>query len=231
MKKYYSQYAQDRFINMLFKKKGNGVFLDIGAHDGVALSNTYFFEKNKKWTGLCIEPMPLIYEKLSQNRSCVLENCCISDKDGMLTFRQITGYPEMLSGILDFFDDKHLNRIEKEISIYGGSYKDIELPSKNINGLLQQYGIDQIDYCSIDTEGAEYKIIQSIDFEKIKIASFTVENNNKDNLVRDFLKKKGYRCFAGISDDFFIKKEVSGYFIFSLAVFFHKIYWKIKHKF
>ena len=43
---FYSQYGQDKFLfENFFKEKNNGFYLDIGAHDGITLSNTYFFEK------------------------------------------------------------------------------------------------------------------------------------------------------------------------------------------
>lgn len=48
---YYLQYAQDLLLNeVLFKGKQNGFFLDIGAHDGITLSNSCFFEKEMGWT-------------------------------------------------------------------------------------------------------------------------------------------------------------------------------------
>ncbi|MDR2406522.1 MAG: FkbM family methyltransferase [Bacteroidales bacterium] len=65
MKRYF-QYYQDFLIDFLFKKKRNGIFLDIGANDGISFSNTYRFEKFRNWTGICIEPHPEIFEKLKR---------------------------------------------------------------------------------------------------------------------------------------------------------------------
>jgi len=46
---FYSQYCQDRSLeNCIFKSFKNGVFMDVGAHDGVDLNNTLFFEKNSR---------------------------------------------------------------------------------------------------------------------------------------------------------------------------------------
>ena len=40
---YYSQSGQDRYLNEhLFKGKRQGIFIDVGAHDGIPYSNTYF---------------------------------------------------------------------------------------------------------------------------------------------------------------------------------------------
>lgn len=50
---YFSQFEQDKFLNeKFFKNKKNGVFIDIGAHNGINLSNTYFFEKKLNWRGI-----------------------------------------------------------------------------------------------------------------------------------------------------------------------------------
>jgi len=69
---YYSQYQQDKYLNeIVFKNKEKGFFLDIGAHDGASLNNTYFFEKYRKWNGICIEPIPEVFAKLDENRNCI----------------------------------------------------------------------------------------------------------------------------------------------------------------
>lgn len=203
--KSYSQYKQDQIINILFRGQKNGAFLDIGAHDGISFSNTYFFEKDKKWTGVCIEPNPEIFKKLQSNRNCILENCCISSDESEVTFRKVNGPGNMLSGILDFFDAKHIARIENWISSSGGSYEDIAIKCKTIESILLKYDITKIDYCSIDTEGAELQIIKSIDLNRFSIKSFSVENNNKDKFVRNYLKQKGYYCIPSKLDDFYVK--------------------------
>ena len=109
--KSYSQYYQDFFIDFLFKKKRGGVFLDIGANDGITFSNTYHFEKFRNWTGLCIEPHPDVFEKLKSVRSCHLENCCIAGRETTVVFRKITG-ADMLSGIVEFMSDESKRRID-----------------------------------------------------------------------------------------------------------------------
>ncbi len=43
---YKSQFGQDGFFNEnYFHDKKDGVFLDLGVHDGVSFSNTWFYEK------------------------------------------------------------------------------------------------------------------------------------------------------------------------------------------
>jgi len=54
--------GQDVFVAELLSFKKNGVFVDIGANDGVTISNTWYFEKELGWDGIAIEPIPQIYE-------------------------------------------------------------------------------------------------------------------------------------------------------------------------
>jgi FkbM family methyltransferase len=220
---FYSQYAQDECINELFKKRKKGVFLDIGAHDGITFSNTLFFENVKGWMGICIEPNPDVFSKLQENRHCILENCCITNEDKDVIFRQVKGdvQLEMLSGILDFFDQKHIDRINSAIK-NNGIYVDISIKAKRLNNILIEHNMTNIDYCSIDTEGAELLILQSIDFEKIRITTFTIENNNKEKAIRRFLATKGYHCIPGRLDDYYVKKGTPRIFQFFIKI---KIVW------
>ena len=85
--KFYSQLGQDKFLfENFFRGMRGGVFVDVGAYDGVALSNTYYFEKELGWQGICIEPNPLAFEGLSQNRNCVLLNCGVGGQEELLEF-------------------------------------------------------------------------------------------------------------------------------------------------
>ena len=233
--KTYSQYYQDFFIDILLSRKLNGFFLDIGAHDGVTYSNTFKFEKFRDWKGICIEPNPSVFEKLKANRNCFFENCCISDKDGEVIFRKIIGHAEMLSGILDCFDEQHIERINIDISQNGGSYQDIVIKSKNINNILANYNVTDIDFCSLDTEGAELSIVNSIDFVKYNIRSFSIEKNNESS-VKDLLIAKGYTCIGSECDNIYVKKSSIGYsklilvyILIKSYIFCHTLYIKVHH--
>ncbi|MGL4348372.1 MAG: FkbM family methyltransferase [Chlamydiales bacterium] len=126
---YYSQYGQDQFVNEnFFKNRTKGIFVDIGAHNGISLSNTYFFEKELDWTGICIEPIPHVFKQLQKNRNCLCICSCITTEHNTIQhFLQISGYPEMLSGLVDKFDKRHLDRITHEIKESGGLAKSLML--------------------------------------------------------------------------------------------------------
>jgi hypothetical protein len=129
----------------------------------------------------------------------------------------------MLSGILTFFDEDHIKLIDRVLA-GGGEYEDIEIRSENINRILDENHISEIDYCSIDTEGAELSIIKSIDFDKINIKSFSIEKAVGDCLVRNILKTKGYICISGVLDGFYIKKSAFSCYNILLCIMAIKCY-------
>src|SRR2546428_3922916 len=98
---YHSQHAQDRFIDIfLLHGKREGVFVDVGAYDGVALSNTYYFEKELGWSGLCIEPNPLAYERLARTRKCLSLNCGVGANEKTLEFLKLPGDLDLGGGFI-----------------------------------------------------------------------------------------------------------------------------------
>jgi FkbM family methyltransferase len=198
---YYSQNGQDKFLLKLFKNKKEGFFLDVGAYDGRYYSNTWLFEKDMDWKGICIEPNPSVFEKLKGNRKCITINCCVSKSAGFFNFLLVEGYGEMLSGLINTFDKNHLERIGKIIREHGGSKKVIRVQAFPIHTILEQNCIQTIDYCNVDVEGGEMDVLESIDFSKVEIKVFTIENNYGKNDVRNYLAQRGYKLISKIGSD------------------------------
>ena len=206
---YKGQFEQDKFFNELFfKNKKDGVFIDIGAHDGITGSNTWFFEKKLGWKGICIEPLPNVFKNLTENRNCICVNAAMADKEGSATFRQVTGYSEMLSGIEANYDSTHKERIEKEIVAMGGSYQYIEVPTVRLSTLLEKNTMYHIDFMSLDIEGGELEVLKTIDFKRFYIAAIAVENNYQTTEMREFLESQGFRFVARVHiDEMYINKR------------------------
>lgn len=204
--KYYSQIGQDKFVDEYLNFKENGVFIDIGAHDGKSCSNTLFFEENRNWKGICIEPGLREFENLNKLRKSININACVSDYDGESEFIYIEGYSNMLSGLLETYNKPHINRINNEVKQYGGTVNKIKMPVFKLQTILDNHNILNIDYCSIDTEGSELNIIKSIDFDKTNIKIFSIENNYNDESIKKYLESKGYNLYTKLQwDDIFIK--------------------------
>ena len=203
---YYSQFGQDKFVNeTYFKGKIGGVFLEIGAYDGLSLSNTYFFEKNLGWTGVCVEPSPSIYKKLLNNRVCHCLEGAISDYNGIARFCFLQNIP-MLSGIEKDYHPLHVIRINQEMKVLKGSKIFFDINVYSFNSMMEMYDLTHIDFLSLDTEGGEDKILKSIDFDKYTIDVMTVEFNY-GNKMKDFFHSKGYVEVKKIGSDYIFARK------------------------
>ena len=198
--KYYSQYKQDFFVDKILSKR-NGIFVDIGANGGIIDSNSYFLEKYKNWTGVCIEPINEKFEILNQIRNAKCYNIGIFKEDTNVDFFQVKGYAEMLSGIVNSFQKVHFERLQNEIKLHGGEIEIINIEVRNINKIFVENKIFKIDYFSIDTEGSEFEILTSIEFENCDISLISIENNYNDSRINDFLTKNNYTLVKKLGND------------------------------
>lgn len=213
--RYYSQAPtnQDRFLNEnIFHNKTGGTFIDIGAHDGMTYSNTYFFEKYLGWNGICFEPLPDQFEKLKAARKCLCINAAVSNVEGFFEFVRAHGktdHTEMLSGLKSTYAPEHFARLKTEIERDGGTFEIVKVPTVNLNDVLKKNKISIIDYLTIDTEGHELPILKSIDYDTFTVYAMTVENNYNDDSINAFLKTKGFKRIAKRdSDEFYINEKV-----------------------
>lgn len=202
---YSAQEGKDKVLNEIyFKNRRGGFFIDIGAHDGVSINSTYFLEKHLGWSGVCIEPLKRRYDELVKNRpGSLCLNKAVYNREGFVKFRDITGYPEMLSGIEESYNPSHERRILHELG--EGSMKTIEVPCITLNSILEENSIRSVDYLKIDTEGSELDILKSLDFSKVDIKCIDVENNYSTNF-KEFFEGKGYKLLVkNFIDEVYVK--------------------------
>ena len=60
----FSQLNQDINVLKFYNFKEKGYFVEIGASNGIELSNTYLLESKFYWKGICVEPLPNRFEEL-----------------------------------------------------------------------------------------------------------------------------------------------------------------------
>lgn len=194
--KFYGQNNQDNYLYLnFFKNKKNGFFIDVGANDGLQLSNTLFFEQFLGWTGICIEPLPETFLKLQQNRpNCINLNVAIDETEQTMDFLANTGYNEMLSGLYKHYYEQHKQRISKENNEFHSSSKMIKVDTLRLESILDAIEINHVDLLKIDVEGAEMSVLKSINFDKVTIDVILVECNYHQQYIdiSKFLIPKGF---------------------------------------
>lgn len=158
---------QDIFVLATLNFEKNGYFVEFGASDGVALTNTNLLEKKFGWNDILSEPAKCWHQELTNNRNATI--CFLSG----IQFR------ENKSG--------QFSKILKSRNEYTVS-------TVSLNDLLERYDAPkEIDYLSIDTEGTEFVIIKKFDFKKYKIAVITIEDNENRDEIFSLLSSYGYR--------------------------------------
>jgi FkbM family methyltransferase len=143
---YFSQFGEDKWIVDNLHYPLNGIFVDVGASDGISGNNTYFFEKIG-WQGLCIDADPSHHASLKANRRLV-ETCAVSSVRGEVEFYR-HNTDSTWSGIYPRGED----------------YTPIKVQSRTLEDLLGLHDIDKIDLLDIDVEGSEIDVWNSFDPE------------------------------------------------------------------
>jgi len=208
---YFSQYKQDEYLEThIFKGYKNGFFIDVGAHNGKSINNTLYFEKYNNWTGINVEPIKKVYNDLLVNRpNCININCAVCNNDGKTEFICNKGYTEMISGIKNTFDRRHIQRLQIENKQHGSTTEIIEVETKKLETICDSHKISHINYLSIDVEGAEFEVIKSINFDKVYIDVIGFENNYNDTSlpIVEYLKERNYVVIHVSLDIFMIHKN------------------------
>lgn len=185
----YSQIGQDLAVLNFYNHKRNGYFIEIGAYDGISLSNTYLLEKQYNWKGICVEPLKNQFQLLKKNRpNSICINKAVYSESGLKLNFDICNTSQLYSGISNYIDTyKEMIDSNKQVE---------EVETISLIDLLNQSNAPKfIDYLSIDTEGSEYEILKVFDFNKYKFGLIDVEHNYQEpkrTEIRQLLETNGY---------------------------------------
>ncbi len=205
-----SESGQEQFVLKHTNYKNNGYFVDIGAADGITASNSFTLEKWFKWDGICVDPNPAFLQSLMNCRDNFVSTLCVYSESGkILPFRFIADQSlpyglNFKAGLSQYNNSYHPSIDEK--------YKTINVYTISLIDLLILYQAPkQIDYLSLDTEGSEYEILRTFDFDRYSISCITVEhaNNPLRESIIELLESKGYvraESEQPYNEDWFYKK-------------------------
>ncbi len=196
MEETYSQLGQDVWVLQQYPIN-NGYYVDIGFNDGIKMNNTYLLELNG-WIGLGIDPIAKNYDKRPKTK--IYKVPVFSQADLEIDFL-VSKYNE-LSGIQNLIN-RHRDKI------YRSTYEIVKLKTQTINCILTESNAPNfIQYLSLDTEGSEFDILSSINFEKYKFGCITVEHNyaqSQRTKIQNLLCRNGYKLAKEVRfDDWYI---------------------------
>lgn len=171
---YRAQFGEDRLLAEHFGARNTGFYVEVGAYDGEDMSNTYFFE-SIGWCGILIEADPALAEKCRavRPRSQVVNCAAVAPgSDTEVTF-QVSEDCKGLSSLV--LDEDHLQRIQT----FTGALKvsNIKVPARTLDSILEEHGVKEINFMTIDVEGFEWEVLQGCALERWRPEILLLERN------------------------------------------------------
>jgi FkbM family methyltransferase len=194
-----SQAGQDRWLEEnVFKGKRNGVFAEVGAFDGINGSNTWFFETFRAWRGLLIEPSPYWAATCRSHRVVPCLQAAAGGEVRSARFLEVErGYTQM-GGLVDSYDEGLMDRVKQDPRYEG---REIEVAVRPLGDMLIEHGMTQVDYLSLDVEGAEIEVLRAFPFDRISVTAWSVENHGDKPEIAEIMERAGYVRARRIGED------------------------------
>lgn len=202
-KKSYSLNNLDRKIEKYLNYR-NGFFVELGANDGVNQSNTLYFERNKNWKGLLIEPYLPNYLKCIKNRSkknYFFCNACVSFNYKKAFVKLI--YNNLMTIPVGVESDlRNQDYVGNGQFIFGA-------PATTLNKLLKKSNAPKkIDFLSLDVEGGEIEVLKGINHNIFRFKLICVEARNI-NKIKKYLNSFNYELKEKLSSADYLFEDKS----------------------
>ena len=191
----FAQNGQDDEVVELLRGFEEGYFVELGACDGIFLSNTFKLEYFFRWDGLLIEPGADDRERIASVRNAAVDDRGVGPDEDMQGYLRTERGP--MGDVVD-------------IDCFSESSEVNEIALTTLGRILDEHSApSQIDFISLDIEGGELEVLRSFDFSKWQVAIWCVEHNYGPTrrIMRELMKEEGYRCLPRGYDDFFVHPE------------------------
>lgn len=190
----------------------NHTVVEMGANDGLHMSNSYFFSKMLGWRTLLVEGNPEVYQRIATHRpeaervNALVGNPLDFPPDGRAPFYSFyrPGDSEKSNTALDWetglsgipspnsstFALRSLTNAQRAATRYGVAFRQHQLDVVRFSRLLNDMNIDTIDILFLDVEGAELSVLKTLDFKKHPVSVLVVERPTQK--VSQLLAARGY---------------------------------------
>ncbi|MEM9830576.1 MAG: FkbM family methyltransferase [Bacteroidota bacterium] len=176
---FYAQGKEDFLVVQLLNLERPGLYIDVGAHHPVKLSNTYYLYQSG-WRGICIEPNEDLIERYKQNRpQDSIYNIAVSNFEGEADFYmgQYTVHASLQS-------NKNTELAKRQV------------PVRKLENILDEKGVTDIDFLSVDTEGTEVDVLEGLNLNRYRPKLILAEYNTSSSAnlaLQPYLLNNGYQ--------------------------------------
>lgn len=188
----------------------SGFYLDVGAHDGRASSNTYHLER-QGWNGILVEPILTNYFKLfihrNREQNTFVNAACVSDsfKDKYLemVYCDLMSYAPTITDIdsasWEALSQDFMNPYEHKTKVY--------VPVRTLSSILGECNAPEvINFLSIDVEGSELEVLGGIDLKKYSFDVVCIETSNID-IVLSLFSNNSYKKIGYVNGNLILSRQ------------------------
>ena len=166
--------------------------VSIGSHTGIWLKEE--LKKFNLYKNILIEPVPYNIAELKVNikdlKNIIIEESAVSDRNETVPFYHLKKdsinklKKHWASGIGSFDKSHLLNHRSKRFLITEDDIEKINIKCISFENLINKYSIESIEKLMLDAEGAEFKILDSLNFKKTKIKEILFEKKHFDGYMK-----------------------------------------------
>ena len=187
----------------LAKRHPHLTILQIGANDGDFNDPVAQLIRRHGWTGLLVEPVPFIFERLQTNyvgqHGIALANVAVSDHDGTQEFYYLDVregvLPVWCIGVGSFLKDDVVRSCPSAVHV-SDYLRTINVPCRTVATLLAEYQITTLDVVVIDAQGYDARIVVQLPLDQIRPSIVIYEHHLLEERKRqhcdEFLRSHGY---------------------------------------
>jgi FkbM family methyltransferase len=179
----HSRNFEEWIIRDHVKDRRGGVFLDVGANHYRDESNTYFLETTLGWSGLAVDALPEFGPDYARHRPATRFVAMFASDVADSTVRFFVAGPNhLVSSSNQAFVEGH-----------GASGTARMVPTTTLNALLDEAGIERIDFLNMDIELAEPKALAGFDIDRFRPGLVCIEGHLEVRQeILDYFARHGY---------------------------------------
>lgn len=203
--RFHGQFDTDRIIRSYFPDQERGCCIEVGAVDGLFISNTLHFEESG-WDVLCIEPIPAYFERLKVNRKNALNYAVSNVNSDDVRFTVVEMSNNNLSSVSGLQLDEKLFADHVNLNL-NPTRREISVKARRLDWCIEHhFPRETIDFISIDTEGNELDVLKSFDVNGYHTRLLVIENNYDEPTIERYLQPLGWRKDRRVEvNDFYVK--------------------------
>jgi FkbM family methyltransferase len=180
-----------------------GVFVEAGAYDGYWQSNTYWLERFRGWSGVLVEPVPELAALARRERpdSTIFQCALVGAESGVTTVEMLFGGTmSMVRGAWGS-DEAELARAVEGLGGGRARLREITVPARTLTSLLDEAGVGDFDFLSLDVEGHELDCLRGLDLSRHapRVAMIEIVDATEKLSEVQAILGAGYRMVAQLS--------------------------------